>query len=102
VAVDERSGQVLVASRSTLARADTPMTTARVSVLDGHSGAVLRTIPIIGDPVAVVVDERVGSAVLVVGASVRPWEDPWVQWARALQCLLPQQAQLACREWRHR
>jgi hypothetical protein len=48
VAVAERSGRVFVATRSTTAQADTSLITGRVSVLDAHSGAVLRTIPVSG------------------------------------------------------
>ena len=48
VAVAERNGRVFVATSSTTAQADTSMTTGRVSVLDAHSGAVLRTIPVSG------------------------------------------------------
>jgi DNA-binding beta-propeller fold protein YncE len=94
VAVAERSGRVFVATRSTTAQADTSMTMGRVSELDAHSGAVLRTIPVSGDPVAVAVDERVRRALIVAGAGVMPlgtrWS-PWVQWAHALQRWLPQQ-----------
>ena len=95
MAVAERSGRVFVATRSTTAQADTSMTMGRVSVLDAHRGAVLRTIPVSGDPVAVAVDERVGRALIIAGAGVMPlhaWWGPWVQWAHPLQRWLPQQA----------
>jgi DNA-binding beta-propeller fold protein YncE len=89
VALAERSGRVLVATSSTTAQA-----VGSVSVLDAHSGAVLRTIPVSGDPVAVAVDERVRRALIVAGAGVLPlgtqWS-PWAQWAHALQRWLPQQ-----------
>jgi DNA-binding beta-propeller fold protein YncE len=67
-----RSGRVFVATSSTPAQSDTSVTMGRVSVLDAPSGAVLRTIPVSGDPVAVAVDERVGRALIVVGAGVMP------------------------------
>jgi serine/threonine-protein kinase len=56
VAADERRGRVLVASDNG--------STARVTVLDGRSGATLRTITVPLAPVAMAMDARSGRAVM--------------------------------------
>lgn len=93
LAVDGWRGRVIVASTSPAARATLAMPARQVSVVDARSGAVLRTIPFDGAPVAVAVDELRGRAVVLTsaGAISRPvvgW-DPWGAWACALRTWLP-------------
>ncbi len=94
VAVAPRSGRVFVVRGGTR-YVDGSWAGGSVLVLDAHSGTVLHTLPVGGDPVAVAVDERAGRVVVVTEGGVlsvrESWWDPWM---RAIQRWLPRQSGL--------
>jgi len=70
--------------------------TARVSVLDARSGAILHTIHVGPEPVAALVDERAGHALVIsLGGGTEQAPDPWAwvpSWLRRRLPVLPQRA----------
>jgi YVTN family beta-propeller protein len=70
--------------------------TARVSVLDVHSGTILHTIHVGPQPVAALVDERAGHALVIsLGGGTEQAPDPWAwvpSWLRERLPVLPQRA----------
>jgi DNA-binding beta-propeller fold protein YncE len=85
VAVDARSGRVVVASKGPVDSNLVPLGNGTVTVLDARSGAVLRTVAVGTFPVAIAVDERAGRAFVVNarGTTVRisqGWWEQAVQW----------------------
>jgi len=91
VAVDARRGRAYVVSRDE-AFSFNPTTTGSVSVLDTRTGAVLRTIPVGVDPVALAVDEGSGRVFVATrgGATVVPDAWGWLPgWLRGRLPFLP-------------
>jgi YVTN family beta-propeller protein len=85
VAVDARSGRVFVANKGPVDGNLVPLGNGAVTVLDAHSGAVLRTVGVGTYPTAIAVDERAGRAFVVnaSGTAVRTsqgWWEQAVQW----------------------
>jgi len=89
--VDTRRGRAYVASRDEAASFN-PTTTGSVSVLDTRTGAILRTIPVGVDPVALAVDEGSGRVFVATrgGATVVPDAWGWLPgWLRGRLPFLP-------------
>src|SRR5919201_1853783 len=85
VAVDARSGRVFVENKGPVDGNLVPLGNGTVTVLDAHSGAVLRTIGVGTYPTALAVDERAGRAFVVnaSGTTMRTsqgWCERAVQW----------------------
>jgi len=76
VALDARRGRVYVVSRDS-ASSFNPTDTGSVSVIDTRMGAVLRTIPVGVDPVAVAVDVDSGRVFVVTRGGARETPDAW-------------------------
>jgi hypothetical protein len=70
--------------------------TARVSVLDVHSGTILYTIHVAPQPVAALVDERAGHVLIFsLGGGTEQAPDPWAwvpSWLRERLRVLPPRA----------
>jgi YVTN family beta-propeller protein len=91
IALDPRRGRVYVASRDS-ASSFNPTNTGSLSVIDARSGAVLRTIPVGVDPMAVAVDPESGRVFVATrgGASEMPDAWRWVPgWLRDRLPFLP-------------
>lgn len=91
LAIDARRGRAYVVSRDE-ATSFNPTTTGGVSVLDTRTGAVLRTIPVGVDPVAVAVDEESGRVFVATrgGTMVAPDRWRWLpSWLRGRLPFLP-------------
>jgi DNA-binding beta-propeller fold protein YncE len=69
LAVDSRTGHVLVASAGKVNSAGLPLGNGTVSVLDGASGQVLRTAAVGVNPAAIVVDEQARRALVLSSAT---------------------------------
>jgi DNA-binding beta-propeller fold protein YncE len=86
LALDARASRAIVVAN----------VTARVSVLDAHTGAILHTIPVGPEPMAALVDERVGHALVFnLGGGTEQAPDPWAwvpPWLRRRLPVLPQRA----------
>lgn len=65
MATDGRGGRVLVANEGVTDSMGSPIGRGSVSVLDGQSGTVVRTIAVDASPMAVAVDEQSGHAALL-------------------------------------
>lgn len=99
LAVDSRTGHVLVSSIGLVGRLGVPRGFGTLSVLDGVSGQVVRTIQTGVTPTDVAIDGRAGRAVVVNSASdvngyglpvaVRPNEGWWPRLLRDVKRRLP-------------
>jgi DNA-binding beta-propeller fold protein YncE len=86
LALDPATGLVLVAHLDHVNSADEPDGPGALSVLDGRSGAVRRTLPLGWGPSAIVVDAARGR-VLVLTASGRGGDSPGAVQSFALRAL---------------
>lgn len=77
IAVDDRSGRAYVVARGASDRAGNPASGGRVSVLDAHSGRVLRSVSVGINPNGIVVDEPAGRVFVVNGGGSMPLPDRW-------------------------
>jgi DNA-binding beta-propeller fold protein YncE len=89
VAVDARRGRVFVAHTGTVDNDGTPAGTGSVSILDAHSGSVLREIAVGVAPVAVAVDDETGQAVVVNAGGPVQVHTAWTWVPPSLQHLVP-------------
>ncbi len=98
-AIDARNGQILVAVAS---RTNSPGVYAgagSVSVLDGHSGTLIRRIPVGVAPVAIAVDDRTGRVFVLNQGGAVTVTDPWVWlpgWLRDRLPFVPRGASCPC------
>ncbi len=92
VAVDARMGQALVTSVGPVDRNGDPTGAGAISVLDGRSGAVLRTISLGLAPGALAIDPCAGHTLVVEGGGVMSIPDAWAWlpgWLRGRLPFLP-------------
>jgi len=101
VAVDPRTGHLLVTSEGPSHSVSLPGSSAAVqlfdgpgavSVLDGRNGALIRTLPVGLTPGAIAVDGRSGRALVLDGGGAVTASDPWAWlpgWLRGRLPFLP-------------
>ncbi len=78
LAVDEHTGRILVVSAGTTDNTGVFTDASRVSVLDGRSGALLRTVPLGAGYGSIAVDTQAHRAVVIMsGGQVAPGPDAW-------------------------
>jgi DNA-binding beta-propeller fold protein YncE len=77
MAVETRTGHVLVTISGPFDANYMPIEEGRVSVLDGRTGAVLRTVTVGPGPAAVAIDERTGHAFVVSSGGILSSADSW-------------------------
>lgn len=88
--IDQLSGQAFLACVGPLNQARQPMGNGTVSMLDGRSGAVIRTVAVGRSPFGVAIDPR-EQRVLVFnnGGQTAPVPDPWSWIPGRLRQVLP-------------
>ena len=89
VAVDARTGRILVTSAGHLDRNGDPTGAGAISVLDGRSGALLRTIALGLAPGALTIDARTGHTLVVEGGGTVIVPDAWAWLPGQARHLLP-------------
>ncbi len=78
LAVDERTGRILVVSAGTTDNTGVFTDASSMSVLDGRSGALLRTVPLGAGYGSIAVDTQAHRAVVIMsGGQVAPGPDAW-------------------------
>ncbi len=77
MAVDEQTGHVVVSITGPTDANDMPTDYGHVDVLDGRTGAVLRTVTVGMGPRAVVIDERTGHAFITTSGGAVSVPDAW-------------------------
>lgn len=86
VAVDARRHRLVVTPAAAFDNTRLPSGLSVVSIVDEHSGIILRTVPVGVAPIAAAVDARSGRAVVVNAGGSVPVSDPWAwvpSWLRA-------------------
>ena len=92
VLVDQGSGRLIVSSAGPLDSAGNVTGMGSVSVLDGRSGAIVRTEPVGANPGSIFVDRGAGRVVVVNQGGPADLPDPWrwmPPWLRRIIPLLP-------------